>query len=73
MNIYLTKKILKDNIDKNVSIKYNLGRNKYEEYEAIIKELYDYVFLVECENNGDKYIKSFSYIDILTNTIKIDY
>ena len=69
MNIYLTKKILKDNIGKNVSIKYNLGRNKYEEYEAIIKELYDYVFLVECDN----IIKSFSYIDVITKVIRIDY
>ena len=36
MNIYLTKKILKDNIGKNVSIKYNLGRNKYEHFDGTI-------------------------------------
>ena len=52
-----------------VSIKYSLGRNKYEEYEAKIKELYDYVFLVECDN----VIKSFSYTDVITKVIKIDY
>ena len=52
-----------------VSIKYNLGRNKYEEYEAIVKELYDYVFLVECDN----IIKSFSYTDVITKVIRIDY
>ena len=40
-----------------------------EEYEAKIKELYDYVFLVECDN----IIKSFSYIDVITKVIRIDY
>ena len=39
------------------------------ECEAKIKELYDYVFLVECDN----VIKSFSYIDVITKTIRIDY
>ena len=34
-------------INKKVLIKYNLGRNKYDTYEAIIKNLYNCVFLVE--------------------------
>lgn len=62
------KKELLEHIGDTVSIKYNLGRNKYEEYKARIKELYDYVFLVECDN----VIKSFSYIDIMTKVIKVD-
>ena len=69
MTVSKIKKQLLDHIGEIVSIKYNLGRNKYEEYEAIIKELYDYVFLVECNN----VTKSFTYIDIMTNVIKIDY
>lgn len=69
MTISSVKKDLLEHLGDIVSIKYNLGRNKYEEYEVIIKELYDYVFLVECNN----VIKSFSYIDVLTKTIKIDY
>ena len=52
-----------------VSIKYNLGRNKYEEYEAKIKELYDYVFLVDTDYGT----KSFTYIDVITKVIRIDY
>jgi uncharacterized protein Veg len=63
------KKELLNHIGDVVSIKYNLGRNKYEEYEAVVKELYDYVFLVECDN----VIKSFSYIDVITRVIRIDY
>ena len=61
---------LNDHIGKQVVIKYNLGRNKYEKYKVVIKELYDNVFLVQL-NTKEK--KSFTYSDVLTNTIKIDY
>jgi len=69
MTISKVKKELLEHLGDVVSIKYSLGRNKYEEYEAIIKELYDYVFLVECDN----VVKSFSYIDVITKVIRIDY
>ncbi|MBO5096211.1 MAG: Veg family protein [Bacilli bacterium] len=61
---------LSDYIGENVVIKYNLGRNKYEKYNVVIKELYENIFIVEV-NNCIK--KSFSYTDVLTKTIKIDY
>ena len=61
---------LSDYVGENVIIKYNLGRNKYEKYDVVIKELYENVFIVE-SNNSIK--KSFTYTDILTKTIKIDY
>ncbi len=57
-------------IGKEITIKYNLGRNKFEKYSAIIKELYDNVFIVETKNNSTK---SFSYIDVITQTVKISY
>ena len=69
MTISSVKKDLLDHIGDKVSIKYNLGRNKYEEYSAKIKELYDYVFIVDT-NLGTK---SFTYIDVVTKAIKIDY
>lgn len=69
MTISSVKKDLLDHLGEIVSIKYNLGRNKYEEYEAKIKELYDYVFLVDT-NFG---MKSFTYIDVITKVIRIDY
>ncbi len=60
---------LDEHIGKEVFIQYNLGRNKFEKYKVIIKELYDNVFIVEVKNNK----KSFSYTDVLTKTIKINY
>jgi len=64
------RKKLNKYIGEEVTIKYDLGRNKHEKYNAIIKELYDNVFLVELKSNC---IKAFSYTDVITNTIKIDY
>ncbi len=61
---------LNDYIGEEVTIKYNLGRNKYEKYKVTIKELYKNVFLVELNNNCKK---SFTYTDVITKTIKIDY
>ena len=69
MTISKVKKELLEHLGDIVSIKYNLGRNKYEEYEAKIKELYDFIFLVDT----DLGVKSFSYIDVITKVIKIDY
>lgn len=65
------KKQLHDYLGENVTIRYNLGRNKYEQYKVKIKELYNNIFLVQTE--VDNQIKSFSYTDIITKTIRIKF
>ena len=45
-------------------------RNKYEKYKVTINELYENIFLVELNDNLKK---SFTFIDAITKTIKIDY
>ena len=55
---------------KTIKIKYNLGRNKYESYNVIIKDLYDYVFTVLITEQ--QLIKSFSYADVISKLIKIE-
>ncbi len=52
---------IKELLGKRVVIKINLGRNKEDIYEGIIKNIYHNVFLV---NN-----RCFSYIDIITKDI----
>lgn len=73
MNISKIKEELNHHVGDKVVIKHNLGRNKIEKYDVTIKELYDNVFLVELKNGETKKVKSFSYSDIITKTIKIDY
>ncbi len=64
------RKALSNYLNKKVTIKYSLGRNKYESYQGIIKSLYNCVFLVEVLDENHS-VKSFSYADIITKTIKI--
>lgn len=70
MTIEKIKKELNNHVGSNVTIKYNLGRNKFEEYDVVIKKLYNHVFLVKLKNEE---IKSFSYTDVITKIIKINY
>ena len=73
MNIYQAKKLLKDNIGKKVSMKYNLGRNNYETYDVIIDKLYSNVFTVKINKKFRDEIKCFSYNDLVMKQLKIDF
>ena len=70
MTIEKIKSDLNQHIGSTVRIKYDLGRNKYEEYDVVIKELYNHVFIVKLDNDE---LKSFSYSDIITKTIKFNF
>ena len=71
MTISQIRKDLRNHVGKEVTINCNLGRNKYEEYRVVIKELYNNIFLVEDEKKLG--VKSFSYTDVITQNIKIHY
>ncbi|MBQ4634743.1 MAG: Veg family protein [Bacilli bacterium] len=71
MNVQTVRENLNELKGKNITIQYNLGRNKYESYEVVIKELYDYIFTVQLNNESYLETKSFSYADIISKTIKI--
>ena len=60
---------LNDHIGKQVVIKYNLGRNKYETYDVVVVETYKNLFTVKVNS----IIKSFTYNDVITKIIKINY
>lgn len=70
MNIYQVKKYLKDKVGLKCSIKYNLGRNKFDIYNGTIDKLYKNIFTLK-EENG--FTKSFSYNDYIMHQIKIDF
>ena len=66
-NSMMVKKVLLPLVGKRVKIRYNLGRNKYEEFDGKIIKIYNSLFLVE-DNNS---VKSFSFADVVTKIIKI--
>ena len=73
MNIYQVKKYLSKRIGCVATIKYNLGRNKYENYEVILDKLYDNVFTVRIKKKYREEVKCFSYNDIVMKQLKIAF
>ena len=59
------KKEVTNHIGDKAVIKCNLGRNKYEYYEGIIKKIHQNLFTVDT-NKG---LKSFTYADVVTKTV----
>lgn len=68
MTINKIREDILSNINKSVKIIYNGARNRKEEYNGIIKEVYNYIFIVKLDTDE---VKSFSYSDVLTNTVQI--
>ena len=62
---------IKKHRGEKVKITFNGRRNKIEHFEAIIKDAYPFVFMVDIIGTDEK--KSFSYTDVLTNTIEISF
>lgn len=73
MKIDIIKEDLNTHIGDKALIKYNMGRNKIESYDVIIKELYNRIFIVEVIHNNIRELKSFSYSDIINKTIKVSF
>ena len=60
MTLQEIKTKVNENIGNNVTIKYNMGRNKIEKYNVKIKETYKNIFIVETNKTE---IKSFTYTE----------
>ena len=69
MNIEEIRKDITNHIGKTIKIKYNLGRNKYETYDVVVVETYRNLFTVKVNS----IIKSFTYNDVITKIMKINY
>lgn len=70
MNGKFMRTKLEPYLGKSAKIQYSLGRNKYEKYTGKIIQLFPNIFLFQ-EDNG--IIKSFSYSDVLTKTIRLSF
>ena len=70
MTIEKIKKRIDNNLGQFVKIIYNGSRNKIEEYNGVIVETYNYIFIVKLLNEE---VVSFSYVDVLTNCIKLQF
>ncbi len=67
MNIEKIKLMINSLIGKEVYVKVNVGRNKYEYYEGKVENIYNNLFTV----NVDSIIKSFTFSDVLTKDVQL--
>jgi len=67
MNIKRIRDKIEKIKNKKLKFKLNGSRNQIEEFEGLITETYNYIFIVETDNTK----KSFSYSDILINNLEI--
>lgn len=69
MTIDAIKNNIHSNVGNNIKVVHNEGRNKIYEYKGKIVEVYPNIFIVEVSD----FKKSFSYYDVLTDTVKISF
>lgn len=69
MTIDMIRKNIGENVGNKVKVKFNAGRNKIEEFEGTVKELYKSIFILESNNKA----KSFTYSDVLTKTVELHF
>ncbi len=70
MNIKKIKENLESRKGKTLKFRFNGSRNQIEEFEGIIENTYNFVFTIKLTNNSNQ-TKSFSYSDILTDSLEI--
>ena len=68
MNTINIKNYLGNKIGSNIVIIYYGSRNRKEIYKGVLCKLYGNIFTIRLAN-GD--VKSFSYCDIVTRTVKV--
>ena len=68
MTIEKIKNHIDSNLGGNVKVIYNGSRNKREEYRGVITETYNFIFIIKTKKEEKK---SFSYRDVLTNTVEL--
>ncbi len=71
MNIDKIKENINKNIGNKVRVVHNEGRNKIYEYTGKVIEVYNNIFIILDDKNSSK--RSFSYCDVLTETVKVSF
>lgn len=69
MSIGKIKKLVFDNLNKEVNFRVNGSRNQVEEFSGQIISVYPVIFTVKCLDKD--MIRSFSYTDILIGDLEL--
>ena len=70
MNIEKIRNNIENSKGQKKIFRFNGSRNQIEEFSGIIENVYNYIFLVKIDNENES-LRSFSYTDILTESLEI--
>ncbi len=72
LNLTQIRKVVEDNLGKEVILKANKGRKKIVTNKGILTDAYPSVFTVQIENEFESIrTVSYSYADVLTSTVEL--
>lgn len=62
-------------IGASLTVTSHIGRKKVSKCHGVLKETFPAIFIVELDDDGRNVVErvSYSYTDVLTNNIKIDF
>lgn len=61
---------IKNKKGQSFHFRFNGARNQIEEFDGIIIEVYNYVFIIKTINEREE-LRSFTYSDVLINNLEI--
>ncbi len=64
---------LEDHVGETIKLKANRGRKKTYEKEGVLERTYPSIFIVRVEEKNYYHRLSFSYADVLTETVKLSF
>jgi len=64
---------LEDRVGEKIRLKANRGRKKTFEKEGVLENTYPSIFIIRVEENNYYQRLSFSYADVLTETVKLSF
>ena len=73
ITLSMIKHNIDDHIGQRISVTSQIGRRKTATREGILRETFPAVFVVELDKDSSLNRVSYSYTDILTNNIKIEF
>ena len=71
--LFEIRKKLESHLGENIKLRANRGRRKTYEKEGVLESLYPSIFVVRVNENNYFQRISFSYADILTETVELSF
>ncbi len=71
--LFEIRKKLESHLGETIKLRANRGRRKTYEKEGVLESLYPSIFIVRVDENNYFQRLSFSYADVLTETVELSF